>query len=172
MSSRLSILAVVVAGVILVGSIIPKALAGDVVATPEKVSNVDVCRKFMEEVFNKGNLMYVEEHIASSFHDHDPFPGQSSDLSGLMKGVAEFRAAFPDGVATVKEAFGAGEMVTLISTFSGTNTGPLWGTPATGKAVSEVEIVDVLRFENGKCVEHWGQMDVMKMMTQLGQIPQ
>ena len=30
------------------------------------------------------------------------------------------------------------------------------------------QTVDVLRFENGKVVEHWGYMEEMKMMEQLG----
>ena len=134
-------------------------------------SNVEICRQFIDEVFNKGNMDFAKEHMSKKIKDHDPFPGQESGIEGFIKGSKEFRTAFPDGVTKIKEIFGAGDIVTIVSTFSGTNSGPLWGAPATGKKAKDVEIIDVVRFDDGKAVEHWGQMDVMKMMTQLGQLP-
>jgi predicted SnoaL-like aldol condensation-catalyzing enzyme len=41
------------------------------------------------------------------------------------------------------------------------------GMPATNKPI-DIHTVDVLRFENGKVVEHWGYMEEFKMMEQLG----
>jgi predicted ester cyclase len=32
-------------------------------------------------------------------------------------------------------------------------------------------VIDILRMAGGKCVEHWGQMDTMSLMQQLGVIP-
>ena len=43
--------------------------------------------------------------------------------------------------------------------------------PATGKT-TDVNGVDVFRFQDGKCAEHWGYMEEMKMMTQLGLMPE
>ena len=39
--------------------------------------------------------------------------------------------------------------------------------PATGKQIS-VNGFDIVRFADGKAVEHWGLTDSMTMMTQLG----
>ena len=44
------------------------------------------------------------------------------------------------------------------------------GMPATNKKI-DVEGVDIIRFKNGKAVEHWGVYDNMKMMQQLGMMP-
>ena len=44
------------------------------------------------------------------------------------------------------------------------------GIPPTGKAVS-IGVIDIIRLADGKFVEHWGQMDSMGMMQQLGAIP-
>lgn len=41
---------------------------------------------------------------------------------------------------------------------------------ATGKKM-EVKGFDIVRFVNGKAVEHWGLTDSMTMMQQLGAIP-
>jgi predicted ester cyclase len=46
------------------------------------------------------------------------------------------------------------------------------GMPATGKRF-EVEEIDIVRFfEDGLAHEHWGIFDAMKMMQQLGVIPE
>ena len=44
------------------------------------------------------------------------------------------------------------------------------GVPPTGKHVS-FGVIDIIRIANGKFVEHWGQMDSMSLMQQLGAIP-
>ena len=45
------------------------------------------------------------------------------------------------------------------------------GMPATGKAVKYYEM-HLVRFSNGKVVEHWGVEDSMTMMQQLGVVPE
>ena len=44
------------------------------------------------------------------------------------------------------------------------------GMPPTGKSIS-VGVIDIFRIAGGKIVEHWGQMDSMGMMQQLGAMP-
>lgn len=39
-----------------------------------------------------------------------------------------------------------------------------------GKQLS-VTAIDITRLENGKIVDHWGQMDMPGLMRQIGQIP-
>lgn len=63
----------------------------------------------------------------------------------------------------VEEVFNGGN----IMTWSGTQTGEFMGIPSTGKHFA-VGVFDVMRIEDGKFVEHWGQMDSMGMMQQLG----
>jgi predicted ester cyclase len=44
------------------------------------------------------------------------------------------------------------------------------GMPATGKKI-EVKGLDIVKFVNGKAVEHWGLNDDLTMLQQLGVIP-
>jgi hypothetical protein len=60
-----------------------------------------------------------------------------------------------------------GDWVTGVAMVNGTNDGAMGDMPATGKAW-EATSIDVVRFENGKIVEHWGVFDAMSMMSQLG----
>jgi predicted ester cyclase len=46
------------------------------------------------------------------------------------------------------------------------------GRPATGKSVN-VQLIEIVRFgDDGLAHEHWGVMDSMSMMQQLGAVPQ
>ena len=54
---------------------------------------------------------------------------------------------------------------------TGTHRGPFMGMPATGKRV-EVTLIDIIRFgDEGRAREHWGVVDQLAMMQQLGAIP-
>ena len=44
------------------------------------------------------------------------------------------------------------------------------GIAPTGKSVS-FGVIDTVRIVGGKLVEHWGQMDNMRLMQQLGVVP-
>ena len=45
------------------------------------------------------------------------------------------------------------------------------GHHARNRQTLDVMGCDVFRFENGKAAEHWGYMEDMKMMQQLGLMP-
>jgi hypothetical protein len=46
------------------------------------------------------------------------------------------------------------------------------GMPATGRAV-DVQLIDIVRFgDDGLAHEHWGVVDALMMMQQLGVVPQ
>ena len=53
---------------------------------------------------------------------------------------------------------------------TGVHTGNFFGIPATGKRV-EFSGMYMVRIENGKIVEHWGEEDGVSLLEQLGVIP-
>jgi len=80
------------------------------------------------------------------------------------------RSAFPDFKATINDLIAEGDKVVIHMTWNGTQQGEFMGIPPTGKRIS-VGIFDILRIAEGQIVEHWGLMDRMAMMQQLGVIP-
>ena len=56
-------------------------------------------------------------------------------------------------------------------TARGTHAGALMNIPPTGKQVT-LKGIDILRNEDGKIVERWGEFDALGMLQQLGVIPQ
>ena len=59
------------------------------------------------------------------------------------------------------------ERWTLSGTFTGT---PFFGAQANGKKFS-VTGISIYRISNGQIVEHWGEMDFLGLLQQLGMIP-
>ena len=55
--------------------------------------------------------------------------------------------------------------------FVGLFDAPFLGIPPTGKSIS-INVIDIIRIAEGQFVEHWGVMDQMAMMQQLGAMPE
>jgi predicted ester cyclase len=53
--------------------------------------------------------------------------------------------------------------------FTGTHRGEFWGVAPTGKQVT-VNSTDIVRFAEGKYVEHWGDLDSLGLLQQVGAI--
>jgi len=81
-------------------------------------------------------------------------------------------SAFPDLHFDTEDILASGDKVVARARVTGTNKGDFMGMPATGKSVS-VQAIDILGFgEDGLVHDHWGVMDIMSMMQQLGVVPQ
>ena len=127
--------------------------------------------RFVEELFNRGNMGIVGEIFAPDFIEREQLPpGIPSGREGVKVLTTELRSAFPDFKATIDDILAEGDKVVIRMTWSGTQKGEFMGVPATGKRVS-FGVIDIIRITNGKLVEHWGQMDSMSLMQQLGAIP-
>jgi len=129
--------------------------------------NVALYRRVVEEGFNKGDLRIIDELGSPAMVEHELLPGQSPGLQGVKEVFGMVRAAFPDLHVTVEDAFASGDRLCGRVTFSGTNTGPFMGQPATGRKATW-EAIDVVRFQDGRMMEHWGEMDTLGMLGQLG----
>jgi steroid delta-isomerase-like uncharacterized protein len=133
--------------------------------------NKALVRQMVEEIFSRGNIGRADEFLAPDFVEHEELPpGVPSGREGVKQLATMLRSAFPDLEATVDDVIAEGDRVVIRQTWSGTHKGEFMGIPPTGKSVS-IGVIDVIRVAGGKFVEHWGQMDNMGMMQQLGAIP-
>lgn len=130
-------------------------------------------KRLYEEVFNQGNFDVADELIGPNVVEHQQQPGVAPDAAGpeLVKQIARFfRSAFPDLHIAVDDLIAEGDRVAARVTIAGTHQGELLGIPPTGKQV-QISSIDIIRFEDGKAAEHWGETDIMSMMQQLGVVP-
>jgi steroid delta-isomerase-like uncharacterized protein len=133
----------------------------------------NLVRRFYQEVINRGNIAAVQELVAEHFLEHTPaaLPGQPrKGPEAIIWFVPRVRLAFPDLHARIDDVLVDGDKVAARVTWTGTHTGEFLGTTPTGKGI-RVTGLDVVRVADGKLVEHWGQIDVLAIMEQLGFLP-
>ena len=133
--------------------------------------NKALLTRSFEELFNRGNLDVADELFAPDFAEREELPaGLPGGREGVKQLTAMFRRAFPDFHVTIDDIITEGDRVVVRSTWTGTQRGEFMGIPPTGKSIC-FGVIDIVRIAYGKAVEHWGQLDSMRMMQQLGAIP-
>lgn len=109
----------------------------------------------------KGDYQAVYDYFADNFMSHVTrrvAPERvGKDIRGHEKDFWEnAKKAFPDMKFEVNLVLESGEHIVSNWTITGTHTGGnYYDVPPSGKKV-EINGTAVLRFENGKVVEHWG----------------
>jgi steroid delta-isomerase-like uncharacterized protein len=111
------------------------------------------------------------EMFAEDYVEHDEFPGIPQTREGVQQWLEVMHGAFSDLTITPLEVVGMHGTAAARFRISGRHTGEFQGMPATGRDVS-VEGVDIVKLaEDGRAREHWGYMDEVGLLTQLGAIP-
>ncbi len=128
--------------------------------TPE--SNKAVMRRWIEEGHNRDNLKLLEETFALSYRAHLA-DGKTADFARLREVEEVFHRDFAEIHITIHDMVAEGDRVVTRSNIAATHR-------ASGKRM-DVTAMSLARFENGKVVEDWMNMDELRMMTQLGLLP-
>jgi steroid delta-isomerase-like uncharacterized protein len=129
-------------------------------------------RQFYDVVVNQGDVEKVDEFCTEDFVDHEEFPGITPDRAGVKDFFVMMRKAFPDLHVEVHDIVADGDLAVARATMTGTHQGEFMGVPPTGRRI-EVEGFDMVRIPDGqRATAHWGVMDAMTMMQQLGAIPE
>jgi steroid delta-isomerase-like uncharacterized protein len=128
-------------------------------------------RQLVEEAINLGNMSVIDEFLIPDFVEHEELPpGIPPGREAPKVLFTMLRSAFPDLKATIEHLIAEGDKVVLHMTWTGTHEGEFMGIPPTGKSIS-ITVIDILGIAEGKFVEHWGVMDSLAMMQQLGVVP-
>jgi len=121
----------------------------------------------MEEGWQKGNVHIVDEIHSENFIDHDP-SGRTPDREGFKEGIKLLYDAFPDLYAKVEDLVADTETgkVAIRWTATGTHTDIFMKVPPTGKKI-HFKGIEIIRIENGKITERWGEWDGEALLDQL-----
>lgn len=96
-------------------------------------------------------------------------PGFPPGREGVKAFFSAMRGAFPDMQVTIEDMVAEGDRVAVRGTWRGTHEAGFLDVPATGRLVV-FSGIDIIRFEAGLAVEHWGVTDTLGLMGQLGAI--
>lgn len=132
--------------------------------------NKTIVRRY-REAHNTNQLDQLDEIVEASLITHNLLPGLPPGLEGGKMAHMGGMASFPDMYVKTEDLIAEGDRVVERWTNSGTYTGvPFFGTPPNEKRFS-VSGTSIYRIANGRIVEHWGEMDFLGLLQQLGLIP-
>jgi predicted ester cyclase len=121
------------------------------------------------KAFNDNNPALLDEYVSENANDHaiDTSITKKQGLAGLKEILKVYKTSFPDLMIKSNAIAASGDTVISYYTYTGTNSGPIMGMPATNRSV-KVNGVDIVIFKDGKAIEHWEVQDQIALMKQLG----
>ena len=123
------------------------------------------------ELISAGDIDGFGEMLADDFVEHEEQPGFPPSKEGVLEFFRAQLTAFPDMSMDPQDVLVSGDKVVARLRLTGTHEGDLMGMPATGREI-DVQLIDITRFgDDGLAYEHWGVLDSMTMMQQLGAVP-
>jgi predicted ester cyclase len=132
--------------------------------------NKAIVRRFIEDFMNGGDAAVATALVAPAFIEHEPTPIPVHGPDGLAQFFGMLRAAFPDLHFAVEDVIAEGDRVVCRMRFHVTHRGAFFGMAPTGRSAT-VDVIDIFRVTGGQIVEHWGVLDQLGLMQQLGPPP-
>lgn len=116
----------------------------------------DVVRRFNQDVIERGDRAAFDTLISPAFVNRTAPPGTSDGADGMWNTFEHvLRPALSDLRVEIHDQVAEGAKVTSRKTIRGRHTGPLMGVAATGREVA-IDVIDIVRVEDGRYAEHWG----------------
>jgi steroid delta-isomerase-like uncharacterized protein len=128
--------------------------------------NKQIAQKFIEEIFNDGNLEAVSGLVTPDFVYH----ARGEDVTGMenfKEWVSSDRSIFPDIRFTIVDSISEFNKVATAWIVEATHTKEFRGIPATHKKFETVG-VNIFHFEGKKIKEAWIVVDGLTAALQLG----
>ena len=131
--------------------------------------NKALVQQMVEVIQNQHQLERMADFFEPNFVNHlDHMP--DSPLNSIEKAQQVFQQMFtalPDLRVTIQRQVAEGDTVMTHKIFQGTHVGSFMGVAPSGQPIT-FGVIDILRVENGKIVEHWAIQDRLGLMQQLG----
>ena len=94
------------------------------------------------------------------------WPFLAPGREGITQMVELIATAFSNYRLTIEDVIAENDRVAVRLTETGVHTGPLLGMPASGNTFSN-SMIHILRITDGTVVEHWREVDMQKLLSQL-----
>jgi predicted ester cyclase len=132
--------------------------------------NKAIARRYILDVWGKGDYETEQAIVAANVVDHNPVPGFPPGLTGHHQTLAMLHNAMPDMKIDLAFLVAEGDKVLDHWSCRATHAGEFFGIPSAGKPVMFTG-TDISRIADGKIVEIWHIEDVLSIMQQIGVIP-
>ncbi|MEK7314657.1 MAG: ester cyclase [Candidatus Eisenbacteria bacterium] len=137
-------------------------------STPPRYSLERIARRWIEEIWRPGDLSTFDELHAPAFRDRSA-AGRGDTRDDYRRMLQAFYAAFPDFHTDIEDlAIDESRATAAIRwTARGTHRGAYLGVAPSERAIDFAGI-EIIRVEEGRIVERWGEWDGMSLLAQLG----
>src|SRR3954466_9007099 len=135
--------------------------------------NINRLKEIVKRGLNEGDLSVIDTHVSPTVVDKQYYgPGYPRSRLGIKALTAALRTGFPDlhAVPTTLVATNKGDQTFAIIRTTGTNTGSYLGVPPSGRKVV-INIMESALWKDGVMVEHWGVVDNIGLLAQMGLFP-
>lgn len=119
-------------------------------------------------MLNEHDPDLVDRFVATDYVNHNAFVPDGREANRSF--WAGFFTALPDLTATVEDVVISGDRVVGRFVYRGTHGGEFMGIPATGRQV-EMRSIDIWRVEDGMFAEHWDELNALRVLQQMGALP-
>lgn len=131
--------------------------------------NERIARLWYEVMWSEPNFTVADEIVAA---DYAPawiqIPKKGPEQ--IKHEIKYFRSVFPDLKYEIVETASLADRVWIRYKARGTQQGPAWGFPPSGKAV-EFDGATILYVKDGKVIDRWGAFSFYDMLSELGLVP-
>jgi predicted ester cyclase len=134
-----------------------------------KTLNEQLFRILIEEGFSKGDVTVFDEHSSKDFVEYQ-YGFIPPNVESVKKAIQSLHEAFSDFSMVIEDLVVFDDKVWGRMTARGIQKGQFGPMPPTGKRI-EITVIDIMRFKDGKLIEHWGVPDRFAAMEQLGMKP-
>jgi predicted ester cyclase len=130
-------------------------------------SNADRMRFFVEQVQQGGRLELIDSLVHPDYHNQTVEQGQTADREGVRATIMALHQAFSGLTVQILNCVGDGDVVATHKIFRGRHTGAWFGVPASGNEI-EFRVMDFVRYQDGRMIEHWAVADSLSLLRQTG----
>jgi predicted ester cyclase len=134
-----------------------------------ETSNEQLFKILIEEGFSKGDVTVFDKHTSQDFVEHQ-YGFSPPGVEGVKNAIKSLHSAFTDFSMVIEDMVINDNKVWGRMTARGTQTGQFGPILPTGKTF-EITVIDIMQFNDGKLIEHWGVPDRLGLMEQLGMKP-
>jgi predicted ester cyclase len=132
--------------------------------------NKAIVVRFNNEFIEQGNENSFDELLSKNVINHSAPPGMPNGKESFhifLNNV--LRKGFPNLTVEILEQVAERDLVTTRKRIKATHTGEIFGIPPSHKEV-EINIIDIIRIEEGKYAEHWGQSNFDQVLKQISTV--
>jgi predicted ester cyclase len=129
-----------------------------------------VARRILEEIIPNGDVAGLQAVMHPEVVNHEPPAGAPPGLDGILQAVRWVKGGFSERRFEVHQVIAEGDTVVVHCTLHGRHTGEILGLAPTNQPF-DFRQVHIVRFQDGKVIEHWAVRDDLGFLRQVGALP-